>query len=509
MDKRRIEYRSLSGTLWGGLSFLFNLAQVILLVPYLLKYWGDYNYGIWLSVFAAYTIIQTIDTGHQAYIGNEINRLYHINKIELRRVLGSSILIAFLLGLFQIFIAFFIIYSGIFAKMLGLVQFEIYSKNLHWGLISLLTMWLFVGSIGGILAKLFIPVGKFSRSQRWGIASRLIQFFCLVTTAFYNGGVFEACLYISISLVIYCLFLFKDLKKTIPEFFPWWEGGEITTGWRNLRKSVILTFNGILTQLNQNGIIILISSILNPAFVPAYTTLRTLANTATQATSIILTPLIPDLVKFSVKKEGEKLNHTLQANWFVSGMLVNITIIILLPYFPNLYKFWTKGILEFNPPLFYLLIWGISIVNYGSGFSAYLNGTNNLAAITTISIAKILITFLGALFFLNFFGITVMGILVVIAEIVSSIGLSFYFVNKQLRVMGNSINKIQQFISLAPVVITGIIFLFSAFYVFNIYLLSYFGLILLFFVYFFQWKFLPNIVKEKFINLLLTKLKFN
>jgi O-antigen/teichoic acid export membrane protein len=99
-----VERRTLNAILVGTLSFITNFAQNVLLVPIVLRYWNAETYGLWLGILALYGLIQTIDTGHQNYVGNEICKLYSTNDSALKQVLASSIWMAILLGISQFFI---------------------------------------------------------------------------------------------------------------------------------------------------------------------------------------------------------------------------------------------------------------------------------------------------------------------------------------------------------------------------------------------------------------------
>ncbi len=103
------EKRIVSGVFVGFISFALGFVQAILLVPILLTFWGNETYGIWLVLNAGYIILQTLDSGQQSFIGNEFNIKFFSNRDELQNVLASSLRMAFLIGIFQLIIVFFLI----------------------------------------------------------------------------------------------------------------------------------------------------------------------------------------------------------------------------------------------------------------------------------------------------------------------------------------------------------------------------------------------------------------
>src|SRR5690606_28394300 len=103
--KRRrmtVERRALTGSLVTGLNVLVQFGQAIIMVPLFLSHWGKDNYGIWLALLAAQQLIVTLDAGHQNYVGNEIARLYPVDKIAVRRVVASAFWVALLIGLLEL-----------------------------------------------------------------------------------------------------------------------------------------------------------------------------------------------------------------------------------------------------------------------------------------------------------------------------------------------------------------------------------------------------------------------
>ena len=111
--KTTIHYRAFQNTYVGLISFILSFAQTIIAVPILLAHWGNAPYAVWLALFAGFSLIQTLDTGHINFIGNQINVLYHVDKNDLRKTLGSAIYIALLLGIVElIFILILILEVG-------------------------------------------------------------------------------------------------------------------------------------------------------------------------------------------------------------------------------------------------------------------------------------------------------------------------------------------------------------------------------------------------------------
>lgn len=450
MRNNTIENRAVQNAFIGFFSFFLSMAQVLISVPVLLSYWGKEVYGIWLALFAGFTMLQTIDSGHQNYVGNEFNMLYHADKEKLKEVLGSSMPMAYFLGLIELFFCIFLITIGYLPGFLGVTSELAAKYRVSYGIIILMIMWLLAGSLGGIIVRLLIPVGMLSQAQWWGILNRFTQFLSLIGVAVLGGGLFQACVVFSFVQLFLAAALLWYIRKKLPEFYPWWGSGNWRTAFGNFRKSLALTFNGIAQQLSNNGLVVFVSALFGAVMVPAFTTIRTLTNTASAVTAIFISSLMPDMVRFHSTRSGEKLVKVFDVNWFISGMFVNIGIIAALPVIERLYVFWTKGILPFDPLLFFSLAVAISFFNFGSGLNVYIQSINDLKAQIIVTFTRIAVLFLSGYLLGLKYGIAGVGMGCVAAEIFSSALMPVLFVNRRLADFCARLEPMQLRLALLP-----------------------------------------------------------
>lgn len=432
MNSQSIEHRTVKNTSIGILSFIVTMCQTIVLVPILLKYWGNTSYGLWLTLMAGFNLLQTLDLGHQNYIGNQLNVQFHTDLQLFRRTLGSSLLIAYFLGLVEMCICLLLIACDKISLFLNVSPEVLAVNHLSLGLLLLMAMWLVFGSAGGLIVRIMIPAGMLYESQWLGITLRLAQFLSIVIVAAGGGSILSACLWYAIIQSIMALLSIWYIKRKLPDFYPWWHSAQWREGLRGMQKSLLLTFNSIGQQLANNGLLILISMLFTAAVLPAFTTLRTLTNTAGTVTSIFITALLPDMIRFHATRETVKLDSVINANWFVSGLCVNFGIIMALPVIEPIYRFWTKGLLAFNPTLFLLLATAISLANFGAGLTLYLQGINDLRSQTAITLARTGVLFLVGYGLSGFCGILSIGVGCVVAELIASGILPVFFVNERL-----------------------------------------------------------------------------
>lgn len=496
-----IERRTLNSILVGTLSFIVTFGNSILLVPIILQSWGAERYGLWLSLFALYGLLQTIDTGHQNYVGNEICKLYSTNFTALKRVIASSILMAILLGISQLFIVSIIISSGLLGKLLGARPSLLDEQKPEFGLICLVVTWILSGSIGGIIVNLYPAAGLYTRSLWWGILMRLTQSVSTIVAAISSKQLLTACVFISLTVTLVNLLLLSDIFRIFYKLRPLWSDCSWKTAWSNFSKSVVLTVTGILLQLQNNGLVLLISSLLGTAVAPTFTTMRTLSNTFVQATTIVTQPLIPEVIRYHAQGDYQKLTSVIAASWWSSGMLINFGVLVTLPFVESIYLHWTRGKIGFDWVLYLLLAWSLSLKNFGNPLNSYLAGINNLQAQSIITVVQTTTVLGGTFLFLSQGGIVAAGWAIVIGELFGSVLIPAKFALREIGNLGGRLPFSKMMLAFASVITVGIVFIGLGLGWLTPVSAAILGGVILLILYTIQWLNLPDEVKSRLIGI--------
>lgn len=455
--------------------------------------WGPEKYGHWIALFAAFTLLQTLDLGHQNFIANELNVLYHKSKQELQKVLSSSLQVAWLIGFIELLITVSIIFSGKLSVLLGLdpTMFE-----LSYSLLTLITMWFIFGSISGILIRLLVPVGKFYELQWISLIIKFIQFLVLIIIVLLKGSIFTAAISYSIVQSILTIFTLLYLKKLLPEFYPWWSNGSLKVAFNNFFKSIILTINTIVQQLSVNGLILFVSTFYQVIQVPVFTTIRTLTNTAGNFTSIIISAVNPDIVKYYSRGEDRKLFLALTTNLFISGFIVNILLVVSLFFIEPLYRIWTNNQLDFNLSLFLFLSAGLSYTNFGIGFVNYFFGVNKLKQFTYINFSKSIALFVIAYLLIGYDDLATIGLCVAISELISSVIIPIYFMKLDKPELFKDKNIRFFVLSILPPMLISILAILNYFNFFSLFIVLLI-LLLMIVIYYLIWEMIDVEVKSR------------
>ncbi len=498
LNKKNIQERTLDNTIAGIFSFVIYFAQSIVLVPLFLKYWGNEKYSLWITIYAFVSLMRTIDLGHQNFIGNEFNRLYFQDVHLAKMLLSSSIKVGYCLGFLELFIFLLIWFFGMDSDLIGV---DIKRYKLSGGVLSFLIMWLLVGCIAGILVRIIIALGKYSRMTYFGIIMKVVELAVMVYCIYFQRSINILCYILSFSWLLYSLILFWEMKRLVPAFYPWWQGGNFRIGIQNLNKSVILTLNGFLEQFNTNGLIFLITKFTSLAAVPIFTTIRTVTNSVTQITSLILNPLAPEMIRYYATGENSKIKKVIDTNWFISGLLVNIPFMLMAPFIEYLYTWWTKGKLPFNLFLFYTLALSVSVINIGKSYITFISGINKLRAMIIITLCRFGLILTFSILFLQWQGLLGLGLAILAAEIISSAILPSFFAHRLLEKHGSFLSNTHFLAAVSQTIVLGLYYWLH--YKFESYsvLLFVLSLSVLILISCLQWKLLDDDVKSRIFSL--------
>ena len=393
-----LEKRALKGTIASVIALVVQLGLQIVSVPVLLDRWGEEEYGIWLAINSLFGLLITIDGGHQNYVGNELMKALPIGPEPTKRVLQAGVAGAILTASLELVVVLLLGVTGVLLSLAGLSQDR--SMDLWVCIGILLTMWVTTGSVGGIVVRLYQPMGEFARATWIGVVQRTLGGFSPVVVAALGGDIRHATLAASIVSSVTTVFIFNDMRR-FREFHPFIARPDWRLVWSNLFRSVWLTATGFIAQAQQHFFLLIVAGSLGGvAALPAFTTLRTVANIFLQGANTLSAPLLPDIIRFRSAGHLDKLEVILRSLAALTSYLMGAAVILALPILPTAYGIWTRGHTEFNSPLYALLASAVLVRVLGSPIVALLVGLNalgpqlvgaSLQSLTTLGAAALLV----------------------------------------------------------------------------------------------------------------------
>jgi O-antigen/teichoic acid export membrane protein len=449
--------RTLDSTFANVLAFVVHFFQAVLLVPLLLENWGKEKYGVWLSIFQFFSLLQVFDAGHQNYVGNEFNRYYHTDIAAAKRALGSGIVLSFGIGLVEFLGILILLSFGDIGEQVMGVPTSFGEAGAKWGIVPLVLMWFLVGNLGGLLMRILLPLGQMRQSLYTGLIIKLVSAVLLLLGGVLGWSLFNMALATSLGYLASNLAFFYYVYRQMPDYFPWWQGAHWATGWRNLGWSLVVSSSSLLEQFSTNGLILIISWFMGPSWIPIFATMRQLANTAVQVTSIVVLPLYPDLIRFHVNREPQKLEQVLIFNWVLTGCMVNLGFLVLQLVAKPLYEWWMRGQLAFDPILFNLLMLGVAIANFNRGLIVYLGGLNHIRSVSYMSIMRIVLLAVVGLLGIGKYGLWSLGWALLLAEAACSF-LAIFFSREAFKSIGGHLRAWPIALAIAPIIGLGACF---------------------------------------------------
>lgn len=427
-----IEHRAARVSLVTGLSTLLSVGFQFISVPVCLKYWGKETYGNWLALYAAFMLVRSLDTGFVSYVGNKLNYLFHQDQHALREHLASALTGLAVIGSLQLSIGVAAMFSDGLTLLLGVTAGPATDYRSSLALLVLISTWALSGSYMGILHRLLIPTGMMYQAAWWSMGFQVSQFAGIILAAMLHFDMLQtSLLFAFLQLAIYLASAIY-IQQKLPAYYPWWRGGRPRTGIWDLGRSMWLTASNLIQQGSTNGMVILVSALSGPAAVPVFTTVRTLANLWTNVTTVLTTPLLPEVVRYHATGEGEKIVAVSQAYWVLVGTAVNLGVLITYPLIEPMYSNWTAHAVLLDKSLLGLLLASVIVTNVGGLITLYLNGINSLNVMLVASALRGFLSLgLGGFLFYHF-GLAGLGMGILGGELVALLVMGRYFVAREL-----------------------------------------------------------------------------
>jgi O-antigen/teichoic acid export membrane protein len=432
----RIEHRAAKISVVNGLSTLLTLMFQLVSVPVCLKYWGKESYGSWLALLSAFMMLRALDGGFVTYVGNKLNYLYHQDTDALREHLASAATGIAVIGSLQLLIAGGALIFHPLAAILGMPFGHNEDISARLGLLALMVSWVLTGSYLGIVHRLLIPAGMMYQSAWWAMTFQTAQFVSIMAAAVMRLSMLQTSLLFAVVQIVVYIASALYVGRMLPGFYPWLRGTSVRVGLTDLGRSLMLTGSNVIQQSATNGMVLMVSALAGPIAVPLFTTVRTLTNLWTSVTTVLTSPLLPEVVRIHAKGEVHKLAAINQAFWVLVVSAVNWGALFFYPVIPFLYGQWTAHVVVLNKPLLALMLAGVVVTNAGALMALHLNGINSLRIVLSASVARAVMGLgAGALGF-RFLGLSSFGLGILAGELVATLMTGRYFVKHELAEKG-------------------------------------------------------------------------
>jgi O-antigen/teichoic acid export membrane protein len=273
----------------------------------------------------------------------------------------------------------------------------------------------------------------------WAMGFQVCQFGAIMAAAVWRLSMLETSLLFALSQLAIYVASALYVRRALPGFSPWLRGSKVRVGLSDLGQSLFLTTSNLIQQSATNGTVLLVSALAGPIAVPVFTTVRTLTNLWTSVTTVLSTPLLPDVVRLYAKGEVQKLVAVNKAYWVLVGSAVNLGALLSYPLIPFLYGQWTAHGVALDQPLLCLLLGSVVVANAGALMALHLNGINSVRIVLGASVARAVFGLGGGALGFTRYGLTSFGLGILAGEIVATLMTTRYFVKHEVNAKGSQI----------------------------------------------------------------------
>ncbi|MDR0606128.1 MAG: hypothetical protein LBG80_17750 [Bacteroidales bacterium] len=416
---------------WSSFSIVVAFFKQMLLVPLILLAVGKDTYSIWLVLMALVNMVRAINVGQLNYSSNVINMNYAINKditsqVELAK--NANII----MGGIQLIIILILMIPDLLSFLLRESCQTVLDFHLSHSLLFLATSFILYQYCSLFLLRMFEPIGKINITIKYQTIGEFIDFVSTAMFFFMTKSILWTAIGTFISMSIYCVFIIAVVYKNIPFAPKFRDLIDITNGFCNIKKSFILTISFLIEKLNDIGLNLFVTRSYNTQTVPLFNTLKTVTNSTMRISYAMVIPIMPEMQKYYVKKEGYKMQSIIYKYWMVSTIVILITITVLCPFIPKIYTIWTVGKIEYNNILMFYLFLAVIVQSLAMIVVEILKKTNLIRRILFYNVLKV-VTVIAILFTGGFLHkVEYIGIALLSGEVLA---LAFIFVTVEKRVM--------------------------------------------------------------------------
>lgn len=415
----------------ASLGQLLNILNQLALVPLYIKMWGPSQYGEWLILSAAPSVIAMAgDLGFGTVAANEMNiavarndRPYALKVFQNNWIVISTFSILFFI------VAVIILHFTSVSNGLNIHQIPGNDAKI---IIALFLFNLLIMQQNGLLLAALRCDGNYILGLTIGNISRIVELSALAILLVVYHAQPLAIVTTTVSVALVTCLVNRLLVRSKS---PWIQYGTENFSLAIIKEQtpVALSFLSFpITQaLSIQGAIILVGYLLGPAYVVILSTTRTFMNVIKQVVSVVNASIWPELTTAYGQDDLIKFQTIfVRAVQVILLVVVGFNVSMLLVGKP-LYIFWTKGKLVVDNYFFYSFAIVTSISAIWNIFGMVQGATNRTKKYAFYNLCSIGILLVGIISMSKFLGLA--GVL--LAMFFSETFMLFFVIKNSLSIL--------------------------------------------------------------------------
>lgn len=373
-----------------------NLGQVatavlgqIATVPIYLSYWDAQTYGVWLIMQGMVSYLSLLSEAFQQYSYGEVLRRGSKAHDAVHTLYRTSLAVAFLIALGE-FGAILALAPAAAALALPDTMAEATSSLVSililFGILNLATV-----PFGAITSQTMTIHGYFPALAASGLLRTASSLFAPAIAVALGADLWTAGLVLigshavpaALSLV-YWAHLARRYGLLAPKPIDWRMGA------RNFLLCLPLAGRGFIESFRQQGFRIFLGNYLGMVSVTKLATTRTFANMLYQGLTSITAPLLPELMRYVVNRDQDRVEGAFAIVWLYVFALLVPGVLILCAVAEPVFLIWTRGTVGFDGVLFLCLLIVVLLYAAGQPAAAILQGHNRIITMFSAAVAAAL-----------------------------------------------------------------------------------------------------------------------
>lgn len=354
-------------------------------VPIYLSFWEPETYGFWLILQGMLGYLSLLSTAYQQYTYAEVLKSGPNQPDSVRHVYWASLSVAYMIALGEFAVTLGFAPQAISAAMPSAAAetaASVADLVILYSVLNLITM-----PFGAITSQTMTIHGYYPQSAAWGLLRTASSIVLPAVAVVFGAKIWTAGLMLVAShaapallSLLYWFRLGRRFGLLSRTKIDW------RMGIRNAVQCVPLAARTFVDSFRQQGFRIILGGYAGSEAVTELSTTRTFTNVLQQGLSTITAPLMPELMRYVVNRDQERMEGAFAVVWLAIFVLLVPGALVLSLLAEPIFLVWTRGTVAFDARLFSVLLAAVLTYAAAQPAAAILQGQNRVAWIFSISI---------------------------------------------------------------------------------------------------------------------------
>lgn len=438
-----VRHRIISGIKANLLGQGSTIFIQIVSVPLLISYWTVEIYGVWVTLNAIPSYFAISDLGFGSAAANSMTmELAKGNKNKVVEIFQTVWCFACIVSILVLSAAIYIVFNIHIQGWLNITQ---KIDNID-GIILVLIIYSLSVLQGNVIQAGFKCNGYYPLGVNILNIVRLTEWCAVLLIIPLGADIFKTAMVMTVVRIAGVIFLYDRLQK----INPW-----LPIGFSNFNSNILkklafpaITFLGLPlgNAINNQGVLLVIANHIGPTAVASFSALRTLCRLSFSSMNVIRFSAWPEISK-AYGSGNLELARLLHRRCCQLSFWIVLSIVIILSFVGQpLFIFWTKGNLEFQADVFYIMLTLMITNTLWFSSSVVHTATNQHQRMTLIYVFLVSLSVMITSFFISDYGLISAAISLLFIDLI----MVLYVFYGSVKILDETINALVRYIFSIP-----------------------------------------------------------